>query len=501
MSDSELLKAFRNERSEQAFAELVRRYAGLVYSVAKRRVANATLAEDITQLVFIRFAKSPPQVLGHAQLAAWLHRTTLNVAIDTWRAETRRRAREQQAFSMQPATTEAAVWDDISPNLDAALDQLNDEDRQTLLLRFFGQKTMRDVGAATGVSEDAAKMRVSRAVEKLRTQLKVSGAACTGTVLGSLLAEHLVEAAPSHLVSRLASMRLPAAAGVAGMGGLLAAFLPISRVKLAVGAVALVAVITGSVHLLRSSAVPVPEAVTQTLDDQGGEQTGNANKQQIVPTSFNAPPVVPPERVMMLFHVVDAETGAGLANAKIHAAHFGAGGMGENQDLLTDNNGVAAIRYPQDAAKKKAMNVFVVAEGYVPKVVGFRNTEASPEYTLQLDSALAAGGLVLDEQGLPVAGVKVQIHGPGAQPGQSEHMDFQLCAGFSDDTGAWRFNYIPRNYTNEIRFILKRPGYAPTFPEVPVSRVDQSGARDRPRGYHHRTDNRPASSTNPECPN
>lgn len=115
MSETELLKAFKEERSEEAFAELVRRYAGLVYSVAKRRLANAALAEDITQIVFIRFAKTPPKVQSHAELAAWLHRTTLNVTIDTWRSETRRRTREQQAAVMETATPETAVWEDISP--------------------------------------------------------------------------------------------------------------------------------------------------------------------------------------------------------------------------------------------------------------------------------------------------------------------------------------------------------------------------------------------------
>src|SRR5258708_22193637 len=102
MSEYELLHAFRTKRSEEAFAELVRRYAGLVYSVAKRRLANAALAEDITQIVFIRFAKAPPKVQSHGELVAWLHRTTINVAIDTWRSETRRRTREREAIVMEP---------------------------------------------------------------------------------------------------------------------------------------------------------------------------------------------------------------------------------------------------------------------------------------------------------------------------------------------------------------------------------------------------------------
>lgn len=220
MSETELLLAFKKNRSEEAFAELVRRYAGLVYSVAKRRLLNASLAEDVTQIVFIRLAKTPPTVENHGELVAWLHRTTINITIDTWRSETRRRNREQQASFMEPATPGNPVWEEISPHLDEALNQLDDVDRQALLLRFFGRKTMRDLGIALGVSEDAAKMRVSRAVDRLRTQLRIGGAACTVALLGTMLTEHSVEAAPSQLVSRLSAMRLPAVAELGATGGI-----------------------------------------------------------------------------------------------------------------------------------------------------------------------------------------------------------------------------------------------------------------------------------------
>jgi len=157
MNETELLQVFKGSWPEEAFAALVRRYAGLVYSIAKRRLANASLAEDITQIVFIRFAKNLPPVKNSAELAAWLHRTTVNVTIDLWRSENRRRARELQAAVMEPATPETAVWEEISPKLDEALNQLNDDDRQALFLRFFSRKSMRELGDILGVSEDAAK--------------------------------------------------------------------------------------------------------------------------------------------------------------------------------------------------------------------------------------------------------------------------------------------------------------------------------------------------------
>src|SRR5436309_1680168 len=138
MNGTDLLADYRNTGSEGAFSELVRRYTNLVYSIAKRRLSNGPLAEEVTQTVFARLAKAIPKAKGDAELVAWLHRTTVHVAIDVWRSETRRRTREQHAAAMEPACAEDdRVWEEIAPRLDEALNELNDVDRQAVLLRFF----------------------------------------------------------------------------------------------------------------------------------------------------------------------------------------------------------------------------------------------------------------------------------------------------------------------------------------------------------------------------
>src|SRR6266571_9535284 len=103
MNGTDLLVEFRATRAETAFSELVRRYTNLVYSVAKRRLSNDAQAQEVTQTVFIRLAKAPPNLRGDAELVAWLHRTTVHVSVDLWRSETRRRIREEKSISMQPA--------------------------------------------------------------------------------------------------------------------------------------------------------------------------------------------------------------------------------------------------------------------------------------------------------------------------------------------------------------------------------------------------------------
>ena len=222
MNGTDLLADFRSTRSEGAFSELVRRYASLVYSVAKRRLSNGSLAEEVTQVVFTSFAHAAPNLRADAELVGWLHRTTVHVAIDVWRSETRRHTREQHAAVMEPASNESSqIWDEIAPSLDEALNQLRDADRQAVLLRFFERKPMRDVGRILGVSEDAAKMRVSRAIDRLRTHLVARGITCSVVALGTILFERSVEAAPLNLVSLLIrNTKLPVSAGAAGNGGI-----------------------------------------------------------------------------------------------------------------------------------------------------------------------------------------------------------------------------------------------------------------------------------------
>ncbi|HXS68319.1 MAG TPA: sigma-70 family RNA polymerase sigma factor [Candidatus Polarisedimenticolia bacterium] len=473
MNDTELLQAFRKERSEEAFAELVRRYAGLVYSAAKRRVANAAMAEDIMQIVFIRFAKTPPDIQTHGELAGWLHRTTLNVAIDTWRSETRRRNREQQAAVMETNTN--SDWEEISPRLDQAVNQLGEEDRQAILLRFFAQKTMRDVGAAMGVSEAAAKMRVGRAVDRLRTQLGAGGVACTAAVLGTVLAERSVEAAPAATVSRLAAMHLQAA-GCAAKGGMLKTLSRISKPKLAATAVIVASFCILLVHLHPSEK---PAADLQNVSGAKPEtivQPATQTRVRDVSNRFDATAADPSAKATkILFHVLDSVTGAGLPNTSIRYVFFGLG-QGEVHNTLTDENGDARLFEPDNPAYKLGPNVFVAAEDHVPKAVSFGVGHAQPtnEYTMKLDPALTAEGIVVNEQGVPVPDVQIYITTPGNVSGQAENIDFRTCPVTNRADGTWTYSYIPRNYPDPFHFILKSPGYATTFAQVPLREVSMN---------------------------
>src|SRR5215469_4940718 len=173
-ADSQLLDCYLREKSQDAFAELVRRHLNLVYSAALRQVRSPQLAEEVSQSVFTDLARDAHKLKPNTVLTAWLYRVARRTAIDVVRRESRRQARERLAVEMAAMNT-ASDWTQIEPLLDEAMDALDETDRAAVLLRYFDNKSLREVGQALGTSDDAAQKRVSRAVERLRNLLAKRG--------------------------------------------------------------------------------------------------------------------------------------------------------------------------------------------------------------------------------------------------------------------------------------------------------------------------------------
>ena len=213
LDDHQLLAQFARENSEAAFAALVRRYVNLVYSVAHRHSGNAQAAEEITQAVFIILARKAGSLGPKIILSGWLYQTARLTAANYLRTEARRARREQEAFmqsqldepqsdlSRRSETETDETWQRIAPLLDDALGRLGERDRNAIVLRFFENKTLGEVGHALGASEDAAKMRVSRALEKLRKIFTKRGVALTTTIIAGAVSANSVQAAPLGLAA------------------------------------------------------------------------------------------------------------------------------------------------------------------------------------------------------------------------------------------------------------------------------------------------------------
>jgi len=256
MDDTNLLRRFAESGSQDAFAEVVRRHLDLVYSVALRRVGgDAHLAQDVSQQVFIALARRAAALARHPVLTGWLYTTTHFTAAKAVRAAQRRQAREQAAQAMNDQTSSPgaeADWARLHPALDDAMLALGDRDREAVLLRFFAGRAFADIGAQLGLSENAARMRVDRALDKLRARLARRGVVSTATALALLLTEHAVAAAPAGLASTISGA---AVAGAAAGGGSLAFWSFMSASKLLTGVTAAAVIAAGVVVIQQQQAI------------------------------------------------------------------------------------------------------------------------------------------------------------------------------------------------------------------------------------------------------
>lgn len=205
-TDGELLGRYSEGNSEEAFGELVRRHLDLVYSAALRQVnGNAPLAQDVAQSVFSDLARKAGALKNHSTVAGWLYTSTHHAAANAVRSELRRHTHEQEAHAMQELLRNSGPeldWESFRPMLDDAMQELNEGDREVILLRYFQNRTYPDIGEQIGVGENGARMRAERALEKLRGVLSRRGLTATGAV-AALLSANAVSAAPAGLAGTI----------------------------------------------------------------------------------------------------------------------------------------------------------------------------------------------------------------------------------------------------------------------------------------------------------
>lgn len=207
--DATLLRRFLREDSQEAFTALVQRYFGLVHAAALRRTnGDAHQARDVAQIVFSSLAREARRFPPGTVLAGWLYVATRNAALNAQRAERRRRNYEQQSHAMNagvPDGAEFVEWEKLRPLLDTAMDKLSAGDRDVILLRFFERRTYGGVAAALRLSEDAARRRADRALEKLRRVLGQHGITSTASALSLMLTQQAAAVVPGDLAVAVAS--------------------------------------------------------------------------------------------------------------------------------------------------------------------------------------------------------------------------------------------------------------------------------------------------------
>jgi RNA polymerase sigma factor (sigma-70 family) len=207
-TDHDLLDAWVRNRDQTAFTRLVQKHAGLIHASVLRQTGRTDLAKEVVQVVFILLARKASSLPRKVVLSGWLFRAAHFATRDLLKSERRRLHREMNANEMQDQASmpnrsleSDPPWSAMAPYLDECLARLGDADRQALLLRFFENQPLREVGRALGVAEDAARKRVTRALDRLHHLLHQHGVRLEPDALSPVLLRHTPATLPPSLVA------------------------------------------------------------------------------------------------------------------------------------------------------------------------------------------------------------------------------------------------------------------------------------------------------------
>jgi RNA polymerase sigma factor (sigma-70 family) len=199
LNDLDLLREYLETGAEEPFRTLMERHARMVYGTVLRMARDHSLAEDATQAVFILLSRKGSSLPADTILAGWLYRTARFVALGALRNQKRRLDYDSRAAAMnEPPCPES---ENIPSFLEEAMALLADKERDAIVLRFLEEKTFAEVAQALGITEPAAKMRVGRALDKLRLAFGRIGTPVSVAVLLAGLATCGASAAPAGIAS------------------------------------------------------------------------------------------------------------------------------------------------------------------------------------------------------------------------------------------------------------------------------------------------------------
>lgn len=425
--DAELLEEFVENSSEEAFRTLVDRHLPLVFGTARRMTQNPALAEEVAQTVFILLAQKAGTLAREKVLSGWLFRTTRFVASRAIRSEQRRRQREETAMTMHLHDTRDETHTRIAAQLDEALARLGEQDRRAVLLRYFEGRKLSEVGTTLGIGEEAAKKRVSRAIDKLRLLLGRRGVNVSAAALAAAITAEAALSVPEQFASRVLA-RMAASGGAAAGGALFEEVLRSllwSKIKLGT------AVVTCFLGLVGGGLI-----FSTSRRDEMRVEPVTASESITNKTAFEALPPPPPSSGLMetqingvrvalkrlTINVIDAATSTPIAGAEVFHTLAARRRDGlKPESLRTGTNGAVEVILPEElpgaSREITQFQAFVKADGYAPRDVmwlcstgGVLRTVGS-EYTVKLERGITLAGTVVDDSGQPLSHVKLNVVG------------------------------------------------------------------------------------------
>lgn len=266
-TEAVLLKRFTGSGDAEAFAEIIRRHAGLVYGAALRILADVDRASDVAQETFLQLTKDAGHVTG--SLPGWLHRVATHKAIDELRRDVSRRHRESAYAANEQPPGAPVEWKEISRYVDVGLRELDPELRDVLILHFLQGRTTREIALLQGASQATVSRRIGSGVEQLRVKLRKRGILVAVGALSMLLGDNGVQAAPMTVLTELGKMALAGGSGASSGTG--AASLSSSLATLLTGvwvAIKAQAAVVAAVAAITVGAVVIYQQATQSASSQ-----------------------------------------------------------------------------------------------------------------------------------------------------------------------------------------------------------------------------------------
>ena len=185
--DEELIERFHTGDTA-AFEELLKRYQRPVFNFILRSTRDRDTAEELLQEVFLKVIQKSKDFQGNSKFSTWLYTLARNLCIDTGRKMVFRRHRsldaplaavgEGQPASLLdrvagdgPHADRTVIGQDLQTRLQAAVDDLPDEQREVFLLRELERMPFKDIADVVGVPENTVKSRMRYALERLQRAL------------------------------------------------------------------------------------------------------------------------------------------------------------------------------------------------------------------------------------------------------------------------------------------------------------------------------------------